>query len=353
MKCIGHFEEGKDLLIFEIENEYQEMFDIPLEDARKDLYAFYVFYNEKRIITRWYETSNKVEVKSVGEGLYYAVGFVKENDMQPTIMVSPPMQVIERKDSFELPPVSFSIFGSCVSRDLLEYDEARNVKLDLYFARQSIVSAVSAKVPITLEEINLKSNFQKRQIYYDFNKTAFQMIKENVSDFLFLDLVDERFSLVNIGNSYVTRSSTLLESGVVPEDVSGVDKVEYVDEYGHNSYQVEGIDIRVYLDRFCNKILESYKSERIILHVVRGAEYYCDVNGNIQKFEPNVLGYFKRLNRMWSFMYDYLYKKMTDCIYIDISSGYLADEKHVWGLSPIHFQKEYYEKVLEEINKVI
>ena len=316
-------------------------------------YAFYVFYNGQHIITRWYESTKTVEVKSLGEGLYYAVGFIKENDEKPTTLESSPVQIIERKENFELPPVSVSIFGSCVSRDLLEYDAARNVKLDLYFARQSIVSAVSVEVPINFEEINLQSNFQKRQIYYDFKKAAFQMLQEKMSDFLFLDLVDERFSLVKIGNSYVTKSSTLLESGVVAEGVSTVDKEEYADEHGNNSYQVEGVDIRVYLDRFCDRILERYKPEKIILHVVRGAEYYYDANGNIQKFEPNTAGYFKRLNRMWSFMYDYLYQKMSGCVYIDISSGYLADEKHVWGLSPIHFQREYYERVLEEINRMI
>lgn len=158
----------------------------------------------------------------------------RENDEKPATIESSPVQIIERKENFELPSVSVSIFGSCVSRDLLEYDAAHNVKLDLYFARQSIISAVSAKVPINFEEINLQSNFQKRQIYYDFNKTAFQMRQEKMSDFLFLDLVDERFSLVKIGNSYVTKSSTMLESGVVAEGVSTVDKEEYVDEYGNN-----------------------------------------------------------------------------------------------------------------------
>lgn len=316
-------------------------------------YAFYVFYNGQRIITRWYEPSKTVEVKSLGAGLYYAVGFIKENDEKPAVIESSPVHIIERKENVELPSILVSIFGSCVSRDLLEYDAARNVKLDLYFARQSIVSAVSAEVPINFEEINLQSNFQKRQIFFDFNKTAFQKLQESMSDYLFLDLVDERFSLVKIRNSYVTGSATLFESGVVAEGAPTVDKEEYVDEYGNNSYRVEGIDIRVYMDRFCDRILERYKSEKIILHVVRGAEYYYDANGNIQKFEPNTAGYFKRLNRMWSFMYDYLYQKLNGCIHVDISSGYLADEKHVWGLSPIHFQREYYERVLEEINRLI
>ncbi len=49
-------------------------------------------------------------------------------------------------------------------------------------------------------------------------------------------------------------------------------------------------------------------------------------------------------------MYEYLFIKMDGCMCIDISSGFLADEKHVWGLSLIHFQEESYERVLEEID---
>lgn len=60
------------------------------------------------------------------------------------------------------------------------------------------------------------------------------MLQEKMSDFLFFDLVDERFSLIKIGNSYVTRSVSLLENRVVAEGVRTVDKDEYVDGHGNN-----------------------------------------------------------------------------------------------------------------------
>ena len=349
MECCGYWDKEKNVLVFEMRD------DVNLRGGgvKHRLYAFYIFHNGKRIITRWYEASREVKVKLSDEGLYYATGFIKENDSEPEIITSPPIQILQKREPFEVPAASVSIFGSCVSRDMLESDPARNLTLDLYFARSSIISAVSDKVALDYEKINLQSSFQKRQIYYDFNKSAMNMLQDKRSDYLMIDLVDERFPLIKIAGGYVTRSGTLLESGIISESEPIIEKEEYVDVHGEHSYRVEGVDVREYLDKFCDRILRIYNPEKIILHVVRGAEFYYDENREVQKFEPNIAGYFKKLNKMWSFMYEYLSTKMAGCMYIDISSGFLADEKHVWGLSPIHFQKEYYERVLEEISRKV
>ena len=329
------------------------MMPISVRGIKHRLYAFYIFHNGTRIVTRWYETSREVKVNLSGEGLYYAAGFIKENGGEPEIITSLPIQVLQKREPFEVPAASLSIFGSYVSRDLLECEAACNLMLNLYFARSSIISAVSDKVTLDYEEINLQSNFQRRQVYYDFNKSAINMLQDKRSDYLMIDLVDERFPLIKVSGSYVTRSGTLLESSIISENEPIIEKEEYVDIHGEHSYRVEGVDVREYLDRFCDRILRIYKPEKIILHVVRGAEFYYDENREVQRFEPNIAGYFKKLNKMWSFMYEYLSIKMAGCMCIDISSGFLADEKHVWGLSPIHFQEEYYERVLARIAKKI
>jgi len=273
--------------------------------------------------------------------------------MEPNILTSEPIQFLKSRKPFALPSISINIFGSCVSRDLLEYDAAKKVILNYYFARQSIISTVSPRIPVVYDTINLCSNFQKRQLFWDLNKSFIDLLEKNVSDYLIIDLVDERFPIVKLGGSYVTRSNALLESGIVKKEDAFFTKDEYIDEYGNKSYQVEGTDIKRYMDRFCEQVLMLYRPENIIFHVVKGAEFYYDERRFIQRFEPNVISNFRKLNRMWSYMYDYMYKNMVGCSFIDISERYMADCKHIWGLSPIHFQKEYYEDVLREINEII
>lgn len=346
MECRGHLEEGKNKLIFEIavhNGEAAESFE----------YAFYIYCNGKRIITRWYEKVREIALSNMQAGVYYAVGFIRKFEKEPEIITSLPVQILPERTIIELPALSVSIFGSCVSRDILEYEAACKVKLDMYFAKQSVISAVSPAIPLSYEDIHLQSNFQRKQVYYDFSKRALNMLQEHISDYLFIDLVDERFSLVKLAGSYVTRSKSLMESGLIDESSGIVEKEEYVDETGNYSYRVDGVDVRKYFDKFCENILQIYEADKIILHVVKGAEFYYDKEGKLKQFEANTIGHFKRLNRMWAFMYDYLHQRLSGCNCIDISEGYFADERHVWGLSPIHFQKEYYENVLQEMNRIV
>ncbi len=351
-ECVGFWKKKEDMIVFEI-RDCDEHNSVLFGGGEERLYAFYVFHNGKRILTRWYEASPKAAVTVSGEGLYYATGFIKDKNCEPRIITSSPVQILQEREPFVLPQVSVSIFGSCVSRDLFEYNPASNLKLDLYFARQSIVSAVSDQIPFDDNEIFLESNFQKKQIIYDFNKSAIGMLKDKASDYLIIDLVDERFPLIKIAGSYATRSEALVRSGLIDKSETVIEKEEYADACGNTSYRVDDKDIREYLDIFCNEILHIFEPERIILHIVKGAEFYYDKDLVIRRFEPNTAGYFRKLNRMWQFMYEYLCERLSGCICIDVSPRYLADEKHVWGLSPIHFQKEYYENVLREINKAI
>lgn len=59
-----------------------------------------------------------------------------------------------------------------------------------------MMSEISLKQFFEYESIYLKSDFQKRQIYYDLNKCSLDMLQDKVSHYLIIDLVDERFPLV-------------------------------------------------------------------------------------------------------------------------------------------------------------
>lgn len=66
--------------------------------------------------------------------------------------------------------VFISIFGSCVSRDILNSKNAKSMKLDTYIARQSVISDVSPAIDCNCDDFDLKSAFQRKMIYNDFAK---------------------------------------------------------------------------------------------------------------------------------------------------------------------------------------
>ena len=66
--------------------------------------------------------------------------------------------------------VTVNIFGSCVSRDVLEMQQERKIQLQNYIARESIVSALSPPAFLNMDQLNLDSNFQRTMVAHDFHK---------------------------------------------------------------------------------------------------------------------------------------------------------------------------------------
>lgn len=85
------------------------------------------------------------------------------------------------------------IYGSCVSRDALEFDSEKRLKLIDYFARSSLASSMSNNVINDIPTHNIHSSFQKRMVENDLNKSILAIIKQSKYDILLVDFIDERF----------------------------------------------------------------------------------------------------------------------------------------------------------------
>jgi len=251
-----------------------------------------------------------------------------------------------------------NIFGSCVSRDVLEVQKERKIFLKSYIARQSIVSAVSEPISIDADKLKLNSEFQKRMVLHDFKKDTFEVFRKNNSDYILIDFIDERFPLVKIGHSYVTGSNELLTSCYinVPEIVKP-HKLNYLLAWlggrKADKWKIEKTDLEKFIFMFTHRLLDIYQPKQIIVHEVYLSDIYRNIENEICLFPKNHLAN----NCVMNEKYEYIYRKFEEFIpnayIINCSKNYIADENHKWGLSPMHFQKEYYEKVLEEINEII
>lgn len=252
--------------------------------------------------------------------------------------------------------IKIDIFGSCVSRDVLEYQGSRKLEINNYIARQSLISAVSKSVEINENQLNIDSLFQKRMILYDFRKDTFQVLRENKGDYLMIDLIDERFPLVCIDNSYVTFSNELSLSGYIksPKIMRCKKSSGLLNFIFRKTKWLIGQDkVDVYIHMFCNKLMEIYSQEQIVIHEVYLQNQYLDSKNQIKDFDNNTIGYNNRINEYYRYLYQTLKKIMPHAYYILLSNNYVADEKHKWGLSSMHFQAEYYADVLDKLNGFI
>ena len=323
-------------------------------------YAFYLLFNGKKSDTRAYSDLNMANFQLIEDGEYQVMGFVMQ-DTERYINTSKSINfVFDERYPIVTPTqedkrIPISIFGSCVSRDLFEYDRSKRLFLKTYIARQSIVSAISTPISIEKEDINLASNFQRQCVYNDFKKNTMELFRKDGSKYLLIDLIDERFKLAvyadkNGEKSLVTYSTYLQESQYI-KSPKLLEKKKNI--FNGKKYYINDIPLDEYLEEFCKRISSIYSEENVIIHKCRMSQFYIDKNNQIRKFDKNYLFYNKMTNELLDYMYDYLECRMPKAMIINISDEYCADENHKWGLSPMHYQKEYYIKVLHEIENYI
>lgn len=359
---MGKFDKLKISLIVESHNNIIAAEMCSNENLEYFEYAFYLLLDDKKIEVQNYSNNNKVRFYILCNGKYNIVGFLragdekiikKSEDFIITIVKEPEAiinnMVINR-------PIPISIFGSCVSRDIFNFDLNNIFSIKTYVARQSIISAVSPPIPCNLEDINLKSKFQRESVYNDFIKNTFKLFENDGSSYILIDLIDERFNLLKYNEnnieSYITYSSLLQESGYIGKinDIGkGVERKRRLLPW--KEFFLDDIKVSKYMDSFCEKIVSIYSSEKIILHKGKLLNYYKDNVGNIVKFSASQVNKNKKVNELINYMYDYLEGYFGNCLLIDFCENYCADESHVWGLAPMHYQKEYYEAVFSELVK--
>lgn len=318
--------------------------------AERYEYAFYLKKGDMRIQTVWYQAAPDAQFVLQKSGVYYVIAFMRrKSDQQITHLQSGCFFSFTASVSSSLSDPSIrcpvSIWGSCVSRDVLEFQEKdRHVlQLKTYIARQSLVSAVSK--PITVPaEIRLSSAFQRRMVQYDLEKNGFQLLQSDGSQYLILDLIDERFDLIAVDGSYATLSNEAITSGIWGENFQRVYKRRTL-----QGYEVEDVALESYVERFANELRKIYDPSHIILHKARMSNFYKNRQGQVKEFPRNHLRNNARINQMLIYMENKLIACLPGIHVIDLSKDFCADEKHKWGLSPMHYQEEYYKHVLHEL----
>ena len=235
--------------------------------------------------------------------------------------------------------IRVNIHGSCVSRDIFEYDKEEIFKVSEYVARNSIISAVSPILNLNADFFE-KGDWQKRMVQIDCSKTLFSRFKDNFADYIILDLIDERFSLNYVSGTYITWSG-------------GAEK--YLTNISCNLVHASKFSRKTlieFVDRYCEQLLQIYCPQQIILYKAIFVNEYIDHTGSIKRFPSEKMSYYDSLNQYISFLYNEMESRLN-CHTITLPRGTFAAENNKWGLAPMHYENNCYLSVLTELKKVI
>lgn len=238
------------------------------------------------------------------------------------------------------------IFGSCVSRDIFDLCHESSLKVGTYIARSSLFSLFYTPLAYDDVNIDLTSNFHKRMVENDMFKTTFSKLKLSDSSYILVDFIDSvRFRLTKIGNTYVTYSS---------EFVKGTNSKKFPLFTINNDNSFDGKDLSFFMMKFCTELKKIYAENRIILHRVRWCDHCRKTTGEIVDFSVQKIKENKIYNHRIMCFEDCFLKYCSQSKILDLNNqNFVADENHVWGLSPVHYENGYYETAARELENLI
>lgn len=239
--------------------------------------------------------------------------------------------------------MAINIIGSCVTRDVFECVK-NNFKLKNYFARTSFISLMSPPLNVTETQLSLNSNFQKQSVLADLNKNIWDKLSiASSEDYIIIDLIDERFNLYQINDTYFTRSNELVSSGFL-ESLSEVNELNRLsDEVTTLWYEKT--------KNFFDKLLTIYTEDKVIIHKTKWQTQYLDKFRNIKTFQE--LKGINNKNIMLEKYYAFIQAAYPSILFIDMTQDeYLSDENHTWGLAPYHFEKKYYLDFISRLKEI-
>jgi hypothetical protein len=90
---------------------------------------------------------------------------------------------------------------------------------------------------------------------------------------------------------------------------------------------------------------------KVILNKIKPASNYIDYNFHIQEFRESIKKDNEELTYRWKLV-EKLFEDIVKPIVINEDKIYDANQNHVWGLSSVHFDYQYYADSLKKLKKI-
>ncbi|WP_252107373.1 MULTISPECIES: DUF6270 domain-containing protein [unclassified Halomonas] len=237
-------------------------------------------------------------------------------------------------------PIKVFVLGSCVSRDPFEIAEKNNFEIIAYHARSSF-SSLGAKPHVDQKILSeIKSNWQRKMVRADMEKSVLEEIKKNNFDILLIDLIDERFNISVRGDSVHTVSNEYKKALYQPNSYS------FLKASSKEKLKLWKKGLEVLSDLLKESMLE----KKVVINKV-----YWTLKGDgadklLDRYTEEAI---YETNAQLEVMYDEIANSIPDAKFINYNSGDLiVDKNHKWGLEPFHFSRNVFLQQLKTLNEI-
>lgn len=233
------------------------------------------------------------------------------------------------------------VIGSCVSRDAFNINGAECFEVTNYVARSSLGSAFASQIFSGVGLDSVSSEFQRRVIQIDLDKSLENIIRQSDVDFILLDLIDERFNLFqNSRGEICTLSNELISSGFNREIKSG-----RIIESGSDEF------LQLWLVGW-HRFLKLLDELRALSKLRVSRVLWAESLENGTNFEPGYpLGKIRAANDFLERLYLYIERDLPKKQFIEFDRNMLKGSiNHRWGNSPFHYVGQVYKKIIDRLS---
>lgn len=247
-------------------------------------------------------------------------------------------------------PILIDIWGSCISRE--EFNSLllkENVCLNLYMFRTSPLHIEDGVINVDETYLSDLKNYNGSAWRRGFVSTNLyrktkNCIKNTQAEWVMIDLYDVCELTYQIGNE-----KFVLDYDTTKMPIFDILRNEYgCKQLGFIEYEDDELYSR--LDSFIDLLKSTYGKNIILTKIFFNNSFITD-SGSIESLKraPNEIvaknNYIRKCE-------EYICKKLN-CWVLDFSSQFLADERFVWGESPVHYENSFYEYAATSIKSIL
>lgn len=234
-----------------------------------------------------------------------------------------------------------AIFGSCVSRDTIEFADPRSVRLETYIARQSLAAAFAPKRDVwaDAEAPKLDSPFQRSAVERDLRGKFAELVEASRNvDLVLMDLVDERGGVLRFADgSSLTKSLELSNSGFL-DTAEEATWLKFGSDAHFEAWEtgVSALDAALARAGLLDKVV-----------FIKNAWASVSLEGDTFPFNESRLDPVA-VNAMSERYWDAL--SARGFAFVEVPDGLcVTTEQHRWGVAPFHYVDEFYQYVLQQL----
>lgn len=229
------------------------------------------------------------------------------------------------------------ILGSCVSRDAINTADPLEYRLAAYYARSSFASLSSQPVADLPALSSIESNFQRRMVAADMDKSVLQEVQKSDYDILLVDFIDERFNVLKVSDEQIIT-------------ISNEYKKAKIGNYTGKVLSNISTEKFVYWKHGFDRFVEILKSSGNLSKLKILKVFWSVKTSNGVKIEAYPEDYIAQQNKYLNELYAYVSATIGSHYLVSFSDeDFISDENHRWGLEPFHYVSDFYQKVLCKI----